>query len=316
MRVPPAQSGTACGAQRAVGVAAVEVARDAGQAGAERERLDAAPAGDGGLQEHHHRPRVRAHRARHVDDEDHLARHEPAPAGQAEHRRALGPHRAAHRAALVEHRAARRGLQAPGAAQRDGARDAREQPPRLAQLVVGVLGEVELAQALHGRPRHALGRVAVLGTVLVAARLRRVHRLAPHTRTGRRVAGRRRRLGVGRPGRGRLQGAVLARARLLPERREGGVEHLDVLVVGDQRAAQRPVGLLARGDVDGAERLEGVLHAARPDLEPAGAQHAPEPGDAAQHPLAGVGGHRHGAHPPRATAPALRRLSATSRSTP
>ena len=76
MRVPPDQSSTAADArvERAVGVAHAELVRDARQARAEGERLDAAVRRDRRVQVLQQHPRVRRHRARHVADEHELAR--------------------------------------------------------------------------------------------------------------------------------------------------------------------------------------------------------------------------------------------------
>ena len=102
-RVPPLQSTTrspAC-AQRRVGVAAGQLAGDAGEAGAEGERLDPLAPGDRGVHEADQRPGVGLHRAADVEQQ-----HEPAQplaglAPVAADRLAAGAQRGPHRGPQV-----------------------------------------------------------------------------------------------------------------------------------------------------------------------------------------------------------------------
>ena len=103
-RVPPDQSTTrhAAAAERDVGIAARQLARDAGEPGAERERLDPVRPDDHGVQEPHQGAGVRLHRAAHV------AEAAPPGAGRVEgtserapDRLAAGPQRPADRAPQV-----------------------------------------------------------------------------------------------------------------------------------------------------------------------------------------------------------------------
>ena len=137
-RVPPDQSTTRARPrrQRGVGIAGRQLAREAGEAGAERERLDPAAADDGDVEEPQQRARVRLHRSAHVAEQ-----HDPARAGRRRaerppHGLAAGAQRAAHRAAEVG--AAARGARRPvpaGAAQRAGEAQVGHEPLRLGVLV-------------------------------------------------------------------------------------------------------------------------------------------------------------------------------------
>ena len=164
IRVPPDQSATASAArrQRAVGVAAAQLARHARQPRAEHERLDARAGGDARLHVLQQHPRVRRHRARHVAHQ-----HEPARALCAA--RGSGARAARRRGAATRARCARRScVVARGAASARVRRERRaaaprrasraQQPPRERALGVRVLGEVLLAQQLLLAPRRGRGR--------------------------------------------------------------------------------------------------------------------------------------------------------------
>ena len=163
------------------------------------------------------------------------------------------------------------GAAAQRAAPRRGRRDALDHGAGPPQLVGAEAREVLLAQQLVGRVdgrdrqllllavcvRIGVARLA-LGLVRVDfARVRAI--LRGHVE-----------LHDGRPVR------ELDARRALPERREGGVEGLEIVTARHDRAAQRVVDLVAIVEAHRVERAQAVLQPAGADLEAALAQDPPE----------------------------------------
>src|SRR5207248_5652897 len=91
--------------------------------------------------------------------------------------------------------------------------------------------------------------------------------------------------------------------RALEPRREGRVERVEILGARDERLPERPVDVLAPGELDAVEAGERVLDPPRAHLEPGLAQHPAE-----GHHMADEGATRHFS-PPRAAPPASHRGS-------
>ena len=108
-RVPPLQSCTrSLGLlEGEVGVAAVQLLGDAGEPGAERERLDPLTTGDRGVDESQHRPGVRLHRTADVEQQHQAAQAIAGLAPVPADRLTTGPDRAAQRLAQVRRPLAR-----------------------------------------------------------------------------------------------------------------------------------------------------------------------------------------------------------------
>ena len=231
-------------------VAADEVRRQARQARAERERLDVTARAHGGLQEHDHRARVRLHRARDVDEEDEPARHDlgrPPGALDRMRRRCASPGAACGGGRACVRRAR------PGCGASGGAATARRDRARRAR---------ERAAARRARSARSRARAAARRPT------RRPRSAAPRRRHRRRSspspssAGARRRAAASASIAARTSSCMSAgravrdrRARrALPEGRERGVEDLEVVAPRDDRAAQRPVDLVAVVEAHRVER--------------------------------------------------------------
>ena len=161
-------------AERHVGVARAELAGDAGEAGAEGERLDPPAPGDGCLDEPQQRPGVRLHRAADVEQQHEAAVARRRPPEVAVDRLALGAQRGADRAPQVgAGRAPRRRAHPQRAARRADEPHARHQPVGLGELGVVVGREVLVPQHLGGAEAQLDGRVVArrrgVGLVAVAS---------------------------------------------------------------------------------------------------------------------------------------------------
>ena len=244
--------------QRAVGVAAGELARDARQARAEHERLDAGARGHGGLHVHQQHPRVGRHGAGNIAHEDEPARPQRRGAVAALDELAAVAQREPDRGAQVVH------VAAPRASGRCGARSAAGRAARAAPAAAG-----------RSRARRR-------------CRARSRARAAAPPRSRRRAPARRRarpRLGTsaGMPRRGSAARSIcpelLERVLALLVRRGEGErerlgEHRHVGVRGAQRRPQRVERLVALRGVDRGERAVGGEEVADPDVRPAGAASA------------------------------------------
>ena len=168
-RVPPDQSTTrsAAAASAASGSRRRQLAGDAGEAGAERERLDPPAPDDRGVQEAHQGPGVGLHRAAHVAQQ-----HEPAgPLGRARRTpRAIGspPARSAcaHRAPQVGPAALAPGSAAGAATRRSAPARRRSAISRRASAnsAGAVGGEVRVAQHLGAAVAHRERRAVGVGS--------------------------------------------------------------------------------------------------------------------------------------------------------
>ena len=235
--------------QRAVGVAARQLARHARQPRAEHERLDARARRDRGLQVLQQHPRVGRHRARDVADEHEPARALGRLAVAALDELAAVAQRDAQRGAQVVHlAAAARPLGAPAEPRRTAARELGEQPPRGRALGVGQAPEVLVAQELLLAPRGRDGdEVDLHGPRRLVghadARERHLRALAHRLERVRELDG-----GCGE------------------DRLEGGREDGEVRPRRAHRRLQREIGVLPRRRVDRRQRAVGGEQLAQPDV--------------------------------------------------
>jgi hypothetical protein len=170
-----------------------------------------------------------------------------------------GIHRVAQRPPHVQVTPAAGRLEPERRPARQAERDAADQRSRRAQLLGSVLPEVQRQQPLRRRRAKAVLGVA-LGLIVLG------DRLDPHGRKAALVLA-----CVVVRDRVHIQaGAALAGAGLArPEGAEGLVEDLEVITVRAQRAAQRPVDVVALGGIDRGQRDHGVLQPPGTDLEAA-----------------------------------------------
>src|SRR4029079_8800060 len=201
--------------ERGVRVARREVGGQPREARPERERLDAAPRPDDGMEEEEQRPRVAVHRARDVAQHDELARHVlPRPERPVE-RIAARAQRAADHASDGEPVAARVRRSPPRVPFGPRARYPADQLAQPPELVAGQLGEVLVAQELLAGGAE-LERIALLSVLLRLARAQPVG-LRADARLGRRR----------RPGTGGRQDR-----RAEEPRAEGAIEQIQLVVPG------------------------------------------------------------------------------------
>ena len=228
-----------------------ELAGDAGQPGAERERLDLLASGDGGVDEPQQRPRVRLHRSADVEQE-----HEPAVAGGRVRASGAGSARRPTSSPPAPCGAGRVVPCAPCCAARR--RDSRGEPTSRRRDIsccasisscVGVVGEVLVPQHLGGAEaqldRLVVGRLGGVGFVV------RVVAVSSSTASVMCI--------------GSSAGAVLARRlATLPEHLERPVVDLVVLGAAHERRPAGPVRVVAVVDPGRDERFgEGDRRAHR-----------------------------------------------------
>ena len=233
--------------QRAVGVAAAQLAGDARQPRPEHERLDAGARGDARLHVLQQHPRVRRHRARHVADQ-----HEPP--------RAAAPARGSGARAARRRGAARRARSRAGRARRGGAWSAR-------------CG----ASAASARAARSAPAAAARSPARRPCRRAKSFSRSSSSSLHAAGAGVRSAAGASSPcgGTATRGSACLAisprsssgRARSLGAEDDGerGRERGQLGARGAQRGAQREEDLGAVGGVDGGQRALGGEHLAEPD---------------------------------------------------
>ena len=248
--------------QRAVRIAAGQLARHAREPRPEHERLHAGPGGDAGLQVLEHHPRVRRHRARDVADEHEPPRALGGLAVAALEQLAAVPQRSPDgRPQVVQLAPASGAARAAGEPLRRAAGELDEQRPRQRALGVRVLGEVLLAQQLLLAPRGRHGNLVEHG------RRRRLRGNACPRRA----------LRLDQPRRAE-------RAPLFDLPAEDGRERLreepEIGARRAQRGAQREERVGARGRVDGGERAMRVQQLPYPYRRPAGPHRPCELGEA------------------------------------
>ena len=249
--------------ERAVGIAARQLARDARQPGAEHERLDAGARGDARLQVLQQHPRVRRHRAGDVAHEHQPPRpHRRLAVAPLDQLAAVAQRHAHGRAQVVQLAPPACRPRAPRQPPRRPAREPREQLARERALVVGVLGEVLLAQQLllapGGRDRDLLDRGRLRprsGCRRAAAPTARSGRAA---RTGRGTSSRR------EDGRERLGEARVVR----PRRAQRGAQR-EVGVVGEAASTAASARCAASSSPD-ADRGAAGAHVRRELRQPVG----------------------------------------------
>ena len=251
--------------ERLLGVAGPQLGRQARQARAEGEDLDAAAGAHGRVEVEQQRAGVGLHRARHVAQHDELARRLACAGGS-------GARTGSPPVAIEPRASARRSRTCPrrwGCRRRERRRGRRAATAEMSLRAAANSSGVIAAKSLRRRTSCALVPISS-GSPL-----------------GRRVAARpcasRRtrwaRLGGWRGSSSRR----LRRADGLAQEPgvEGAVEDVELLAPRDERRAQRPVDVVLPRDVDAVEAVQRVGEAARPDLQPGLAQHAAEGDDVA-----------------------------------
>ena len=265
MRVPPAQSATAPlrRASAAAESRPPSSCGDARQARAEHERLDARPRGDERLHVEQQPVCVGPHRAGGVADDDEPARPQARLVPAAAQRLAAVAHRLADRAPHVDGGvapavAAAARAQAAAAPQRAAACELDHQRGDALELGRVERREVSAPQRFEVAPAGRRRRRRLVVIVAGVGRARPARLAAPLDRRRR-----------SRRGRGQLTEGLF----------EGGFEGVVVGVRRAERAAQRVIGLVAVGGVDGGERAvrgqqlaEADAHARRRASPPASAQ--------------------------------------------